>query len=854
MKKVIAILLCLAAINITVYADDIEAEKAYYPILDILGISDGTEDFQQPVTREEFAAYVYKLGGEHVKKYDSTNIRFSDIKASEYIEIINALAQAGIMSGYSDNTFRPDNIISSREAVCVILRLMGYEKIAEASGGYPNGYVRIASETELSDGVKFETELTYANMYRLLFNALTAPIAGVSYEDDKFVMGEAKDNYLLHQVFEIQYLTGQAVANENAYIGDREATAEGYVQLLINGEENEYYQNNVNVKDILGYTAKFYINAEDEIIAYDIDAKKLTDITLLGRDITEVTDGIFTIEAEEDKSKAKKYKISPNADFIYNGKNYFGVTKEDIISTDSKVRLIDTDGDNKYDIVYIWEFENYFVDGVYASSGIIKDKNDKYIELKSDSADYKTEFYKMGKITDFSSIQEWDVLSVAKSKDVTEPLYTVFISSDVIEGTVTSIGTNSITIDNVEYTTAKSFDDNLIKSGTAAYFGKNCMDEICCYYKKLSGEKQYGYLTRAAKDDSEETINIVLINSDAKKQRFVTAEKFYVNNEKSTIDTFLDEVSPNGDTINQLIAYKLNDAGEIKRIYLANEIEEPNPKNTSTERLVYNKKISGVKIQYTLHSEYIIGPDTKIFQIVTDRNGNVVEQKCRMVTSLPVNAVYPLKIYDAYEDLIPGAIIYPIDESEASNEPSEFISRYAFVVSEVIKECPEDEVIYRVKGCIEGITRDFVLDDTFDPSTWKKGDIYMIASYDGETISGYVKLFAFTKPSGTNEKNVIYADSVFDDSNVGYNYDVSDITSIRSTIYGTIDRMNETGTYINPANGGTKRVFTAYSQKVYIYNKKTGYRVADKGEVIPGSKCFIHSRYGQGLDVVVFED
>ena len=54
------------------------------------------------------------------------NITFSDIKESDwYYENIKILAEAGIINGYSDGSFKPNNNLTKVEAVTMIIRALG---------------------------------------------------------------------------------------------------------------------------------------------------------------------------------------------------------------------------------------------------------------------------------------------------------------------------------------------------------------------------------------------------------------------------------------------------------------------------------------------------------------------------------------------------------------------------------------------------------------------------------------------------------------------------------------------------------------------------------------------------------
>ncbi len=85
------------------------------------GYPDGTFNPDNSITRAEFITLVNKSFGFHEK----TQVAFSDVSKTDwfYEEIVKATA-AGYITGYGDNTIRPDNAINRQEMAAVIFRLL----------------------------------------------------------------------------------------------------------------------------------------------------------------------------------------------------------------------------------------------------------------------------------------------------------------------------------------------------------------------------------------------------------------------------------------------------------------------------------------------------------------------------------------------------------------------------------------------------------------------------------------------------------------------------------------------------------------------------------------------------------
>ena len=89
----------------------------------ILGYPDGTFIPAGKLTRAEFAALIFRFAG---LEYADTENTLSDIDDSHwaYREVVS-LAENGLVEGYEDGTFRPQNTITRAEVMTVINRLLG---------------------------------------------------------------------------------------------------------------------------------------------------------------------------------------------------------------------------------------------------------------------------------------------------------------------------------------------------------------------------------------------------------------------------------------------------------------------------------------------------------------------------------------------------------------------------------------------------------------------------------------------------------------------------------------------------------------------------------------------------------
>ena len=76
-----------------------------------------------PATRAFVAEVLYRLSGSMVWQLPKTvpAVNFPDV-SGEYAEAINALQQAGVIAGFPDGTFKPDNTLTRAQAAALIVR------------------------------------------------------------------------------------------------------------------------------------------------------------------------------------------------------------------------------------------------------------------------------------------------------------------------------------------------------------------------------------------------------------------------------------------------------------------------------------------------------------------------------------------------------------------------------------------------------------------------------------------------------------------------------------------------------------------------------------------------------------
>ncbi|MDF2893200.1 MAG: S-layer domain protein [Clostridia bacterium] len=96
----------------------------------ISGYSDNTFKPDNRISRAEFAAMIYKAFS--VRYYiDDPNKTFKDVKGLWHQDYVMALKNTGVINGYVDGTFKPNNYITRSEMIAIISRLIVKEDIVK---------------------------------------------------------------------------------------------------------------------------------------------------------------------------------------------------------------------------------------------------------------------------------------------------------------------------------------------------------------------------------------------------------------------------------------------------------------------------------------------------------------------------------------------------------------------------------------------------------------------------------------------------------------------------------------------------------------------------------------------------
>ena len=177
MKKLLAMVLALVmtlslAVSANAFKDDKSISDDYaesVAVLNGMGVFKGYEDGsfkpEGNITRAEVSAIVYRVYTQDVKDAKAsmyaTYNKFSDMAGAGWAQgYIGYCANASLVKGYPDGTFKPSGNVTGYEVLAMILRAVGYDKNNEFSGAdWALHVAQTAQQLGVLDNVAKTTDL-----------------------------------------------------------------------------------------------------------------------------------------------------------------------------------------------------------------------------------------------------------------------------------------------------------------------------------------------------------------------------------------------------------------------------------------------------------------------------------------------------------------------------------------------------------------------------------------------------------------------------------------------------------------------------------------------------------------------
>lgn len=461
MRKIISLIVALAFLFSiaapAMAATPSDAEKAGNRLLSlgvIEGYTDGTLGLDKQITRAEIAVILAKASGlkDAADLLKDTPSKFSDVKVGEwYTGWINLAAAQGWVKGDPQGTFRPNDPVSYREIVTMLLKILGYND--NLPGDWPVDYLVKAAALGITKDVAFDAKAPAVRGDVFRFTAKTLENNVVTYDIYTDVFSEGiLPKTLMESKLDVAVVKGR-VSDVPGLLGS--SLKDDEITIIGQAEYNKVVEG-FDVNQYIGLEVEFYANKDKEVFAV-----KSTDADQIKSD---KVDGSITVNGSVYevtlKDAGKTYKINSDSIVI---KDFTKVAWNSVAGNDgASVKLI-ADSNNVVKFIQITDWD-------HVARGIVKsvDKDAKEIEYKDSVGSIKTNYddedynvIVMGAVDSFDKIRENDL--VYDFNDGSND-YILYVVRDTVSGKVTKVNSNSteVYLDGKKYTAALDFysDDN----------------------------------------------------------------------------------------------------------------------------------------------------------------------------------------------------------------------------------------------------------------------------------------------------------------------------------------------------------------------------------------------------------
>lgn len=762
------------------------------------------------IIRSEMAKVaVYSVGLEDIAKSSMGTTRFPDVPADHWATgAINVADQQGMVVGDDVGTFRPDDPVLLQEAVAIIVRAMGYEPAAEDKGGYPSGYLYIASSNQLLRGLSGSAErpASRGDIAQLIFNALTVNLmeqvgfgTNVSYE--------VVDKTLLYDKLNVEKGYGQITATGETALTGGNTTDEDRIVI----DKNQYLEGDTDAKQYLGYNVLFYARIdkttdEKTLITVRPQQNKNKTVKVNADDIVSVTgdDGqnkAFEYWGDRSDKSQKTVSIAADAVYIYNGKYKTGVTNQQLKPTSGNITLLDADTNGIYEIVFVNHFTNLVVDTVSSVTGRVTDKYlNGSLVFDKDNEEIQYSLVKDGTEISPEDLKEWNVISYTISEDKT--LIKGYVSDASINGMVTEATDEGFRIGTGTqlYKKAESY-PNEIQLRDKGTFYLDAEEKIAAVNTNAAvdnGEnlnKKYAYLVGAAMNDGfDTTAQFKLFTMSGETKILNSAGKMRFNDKygqdpKSVVTALGGEAFKP-----QVVVFETNSSDNITALETAKDNTGTGAPNTNEFTLNIKKDEMTYKSASGKLDNVAITDDTVIFDIPEDAGSDTEKYSVRSKATLGNDTKYDALIYDLQENYTANVVV--ITSSAGVTAPESPILLVDHISATQNADFEDTDRVY---GWQSGKETDLLAADKSilvkDDQPLAKGDIIQYRTNTKGEIDGITLLF------DSSTKETEFAKNITDDL---------------TTVYGRVTKKFSGS--INMSVNGQVHNYAVGDATVYLYD------------------------------------
>ncbi len=571
---------------------DVSSDHTYYEAITNLtsegilnGMGDGTFAPEGPVTRAQFTKTIcYALSMGEITYSDAEKSIFTDVAPEHWAanNIVTAYKQ-GIINGMGDGTFAPEAGVNYEQAVKMVVCALGYtEAEANAKGGYPGGYMSIASSAKILKGIKdamIGKPMTRGGVAQLIDSMLDA---------DQIVDGEKtasiREERNQGKRLEGKVVAGYGVALEAGYVNNC-----GKNEIAVRGATGETIFDvtdlKIDIYDFLGRSVIVYYEEEagmtDIATNIALQPKKNEEVKIDFNMIADYDSTSIEYYTDENYSETETVDYDSNIDILFNGQSAgANTTLSALIQANQNkpghITLVSSEANSSADAAFVKAYETVIVQKIDKVNEKVFGKNIYTQGAGLDLSDNTKEVIitSGGKAFDFESISENHVLSVAS--DVNNKRVEVLVAAfSTKSGTIKEMPDLQrlvLSTDNKTYNVIKNASEGLpycsnnasgnLETGKSVTLYFDAFGNVIRYEVAAAAALSYGYLSQLEEDDDLIQVAVYKATSSNSTPNFIVYD-------------LADRITING------TVYKVSENASGVKSALRASADKQNPQNTT---------------------------------------------------------------------------------------------------------------------------------------------------------------------------------------------------------------------------------------------------------------------------------
>ncbi len=775
LATIVAVMLVLTSMSLPTFAafTDLAEDASSYTavnVLNMLGVINGYDDGSfkpaNNVTRAEFTAMLLRTRG--MGAVGSTSLEnppFPDVTTPDVswaIGNIRTARELGIINGYDDGTFKPNNNVSYEEAVKMIVCALGYGEMGAEGAFWYSKYLMTATSLGFLDGAggAVATPATREVIASMLYNCLEVKLA----ENN-----EITEKTILENDLKLTKNVGYIASNPTISLFAADSNLrDDEVQIKINGiatPETYKVQDAAKYNDMLGAQITYYYTNDRESGFKTIISATVNDtetIEINADQIVSNNSSSIDYYKTEDADRTTTAGIASDSVVVYNGKLFGSSTSDSTFAayctakgskampSIGKVKLLDRNADKAYDVVFVDSYEAWIASAVSSTTETVTD------DILRKNATAKQLVLKKGsnvKIVDtngnevgFSAIKKGSIISV---KADSHGGITAVVTSNTVSGKIT--GTSSkkgITISGKDYKFSKqapwgadAVDSTALVAPAYGDSGKFYLDidgNILAYDKTEAVTTQYyGYVINAAvksEDGFDETLRVnVSTKSNPTGKIYYITTKTKVNG--STYTDLGEALTALGGNTNQGVKFTIASGTDIDEIITATATVDGEDIEADKFYIYKGDGISTAKDwEYNSNSKELTSGGKKIYigsATIINVKGGSSKYKVMSMSDFSNGGTYQIEAFDMTKT---GSAKFMVVHDGAANVGAVKASSPVMVITEVETKTVGDDVKTVLTGYVgKDLKSEWALSVTDTEtvslaSTLKEGDVVRLGT------------------------------------------------------------------------------------------------------------------------------